>query len=249
MYFLRSWKDSLSLFLPSNFKLFFLVTIKCIIQAYKNLFKYFWWLIFATGAVDFWFSRYALNSRSHTVVVLSALAVVVVWFVYYFMVYLTIRPSIKPKGYEYYTEYGIYFLYFALYSFITYIIRYLHQLAWYPYITEDLLIYLSPFLTFCILFLLDSDGSFSSACKSIWRGLKMWWYNLPFCTVAYTIFWLISYLLFMIVLQIFGAKSFLVSPIVSALLAPIALCFLNNFYVKRLHDQFTLYFPESIKEQ
>lgn len=261
MYLLRSWKDSLSLFLPSNFKLFFLVTVKCIVQVYKDLFKYFWWLILAVGIIDFWWLSFAIRTADYfiihygmytlSIVIANSISTILlgIWLLYYFVIYLTARPSLKPKGYEYYREYGIYFIYFILLSVIAGAMRHMSKVFSSGFHTFDLVIYLSPFLTFTILFLLDSDGRFSSACKSIWRGFKMWWYNLPFCITAYTIFWLISYLLFWLVLQIFGPKSILLSPIVSALLVPIPLTFLNNFYIKRLHDQFTLYFPESIKEQ
>ena len=249
MYLLRSWKDSLSLFLPSNFKLFFLVTVKDSIQVYKDLFKYFWWLILATSVVDYWFARYGTFLPNQTVVALTLFALLFLWFLYYFAIYLTIRPSMKPKGYEYYCEYGIYFIYFMVFSFIAYAHRYAYMAFWYPFAIIDFVIYLSPLLTFCILFLLDSDGSFKSAAQSVWRGIKMWFYNLPFCIIVFALFSSVAYLLFLMVFALFGIKSFLFSPIVSALLLPIPLTFLNNFYVKRLHDQFTLYFPESIKEQ
>lgn len=248
LYLLRSWKDSLSLFLPKNFKLFFLVTLKGIVQVYKNLFKYFWWLILATGVIDYVFARYG-NALSNSMVIGAGLSILLLlWFTFYFVQYLTIRPSLKPKGYEYYFEYGIYFLYFILYSLIAYVIRYAYQALWYPFVVADLLIYLSPLLTFCILFLLDSDGTFVSALYSVVRGFKMFLYNLPFCIIFYSFFWIATYVLFITIFSVFGPQSFLLSAIVAALLTPIPLCFLNNFYIKRLHDQFGLYYPETIKE-
>src|SRR5260221_7807584 len=43
MTLVQSWIDSLTLLKPKNAHLFIMVTIKSIIEAYKLLFKYFWW--------------------------------------------------------------------------------------------------------------------------------------------------------------------------------------------------------------
>lgn len=45
MQLLSAWKESLLLFKPSNFKLFFLVTLKSCIDTLKVWFRYWWWLI------------------------------------------------------------------------------------------------------------------------------------------------------------------------------------------------------------
>lgn len=38
-----SWRESLSLFKPKNFKLFALITLKTIGQVFRLLLTYFWW--------------------------------------------------------------------------------------------------------------------------------------------------------------------------------------------------------------
>ena len=45
MYFLRSWKESLLVFIPKNFKNFMLVTLKNAMSVYAHLAYNFWWLL------------------------------------------------------------------------------------------------------------------------------------------------------------------------------------------------------------
>ncbi len=49
MYVLHAWKSSLQIFIPSNFKLFLLVTLKTIVSTFKKYLKYGWPFIL-TGA-------------------------------------------------------------------------------------------------------------------------------------------------------------------------------------------------------
>lgn len=272
IYLLQSWKDSLRIFLPVNFKLFFLVTLKTIIQVYKKLFTHFWWLLVVTAISDYAYARYAPQAFWY------GLGLLFLWLMLLFCMYLVIRPSIKKKGFEYYIQYGkhfIYFLFFSLFIFIipniyiafanriAFLVAHLSRALYilmlpfllFPifitfFITLDFLFtYVSPLLTFTILFLLDSDGSFKNAFRSLKRACKMVCYNYPFCFIFFAFFFLITLGLYKVSAVLFGTQMYALSPVLAMLLLPIPLCILNNFYVKRLHDQFTLYFPETVKEQ
>jgi len=52
MQLLQSWKESLAIFAPKNFKLFFLVTLKAILETFVALFRYCWapLLLFLVGS-------------------------------------------------------------------------------------------------------------------------------------------------------------------------------------------------------
>jgi hypothetical protein len=96
--------------------------------------------------------------------------------------------------------------------------------------------------------MLDSTGSISDVWHSVVRAFKMMIYNYPFCIIMFIIFILCSVLGQMTVAYYFGVSSFLLSSLVANLILPIPLCILTNFYIKRLHDQFGLYYPETVKE-
>lgn len=268
-YLLSSWKESLSLFSPKNAKLFILVTIKTILQSYKLILKHLWWLLLLSTALDIVYARY-FDIQSYFV-----LLPLFSWFLTIFFMYLIIRPSMKQKGFGYYKDYIKYFIYFILLTIITSLLFYLlplpirflitqffwpHQFIFaYIYgllITSILLLlphnlvplYVSPLLTFMILFMLDSDGKIMSFLRSIIRGIKMAFYNYPFCLILFALFTLVSFLVQLSIYWLFGPESMFHSPLFSTLILPIPLSIWTNFYTKRLHDQFGLYYPETIKD-
>lgn len=272
-YFFRSWRDSLSLFLPKNAKLFFLVTLKTIIESYKIILRDLWWLFALSFGLELIYSRYFPQN------IIFCLAALLSWFITIFIMYLIIRPSMKRKEWEYYNDYWRYFFCFICFSVLAYIIPYgllyfgskiaiwtqkvhmLFYLILVPFLLIPLLlsflvhpallsIYASPLLAFVILFFLDTPGMVKDAFKSMARGFKMILYNYPFCFLIFLLFFAGSLLSQWIVLHFFGPCSVaahLISPI-SNLLLPIPLSILTNFYTKRTHEQYGLYYPETIKE-
>lgn len=263
-YFFRSWKESLSLFMPRNAKLFFLVTLKSIVESYKLIGAHLWWLFLASSILDLAYSYY-FSSASYFCLIP------------FFGMYLIIRPSMKRKSFDYYKDYIFKFGYFVFFSIIAYIvseslsvignhaaslIHIIHPLFYILFLPvllipvlitflmppEIIILYVSPLLTFLILFMLDSNGGIKNVLKSMIRAFKMIIYNYPFCIIMFAIFVSISLGSTLALICLFGRHSFLLSPIISNALLPIPLCILTNFYTKRLHDQFGLYFPETVKE-
>jgi hypothetical protein len=270
-YFFRSWKESISLFIPKNAKLFFLVTLKSIIESYKLIALHIWWLFGISYLTDVLYSRYCDIKSYFCIVPLLS------WFFTIFFIYLIIRPSIKRKGWNYYKDYLVRFPYFVLFSVIAFLIpillflisktvvfwtasiNWVFYMLFLPFLILSLLIsfliapdvvtlYTSPLLTFLILFMLDGNGSISDILRSIIRACKMIIYNYPFCIIMFIIFIVCSVLGRMTVAYFFGINSFLLSSLVANLILPIPLCILTNFYIKRVHDQFGLYYPETVKE-
>jgi hypothetical protein len=270
-YFFRSWKESVSLFIPKQARLFFLITLKSIIESYKLIALHLWWLFGLSYLTDILYSRYfGIKSYFCIVPLLS-------WFLTIFFIYLIIRPSIKRKGWSYYKDYLGRFAYFVLFSIIaflipillllignkiafwTFSISWIFYMLFLPFLIVPLLIsflvapqvvalYTSPLLTFLLLFMLDSNGSISDVFQSIIRAFKMVIYNYPFCIIMFIVFIVCSTIGQMLIVQFFGINSFLLSSLVTNLILPIPLCILTNFYIKRLHDQFGLYYPETVKE-
>jgi len=107
------------------------------------------------------------------------------------------------------------------------------------------------------LFYLDSRGSFFDAVISFWRACKMILYGLPFLLVLVLIVYLIYFLLplpyFLTLYLLVKFLPFMISVKTILLLASLmkhvfilssvpVIAMVANFYTKRLHDQFTLYF-------
>ena len=240
-------------------------------QSYKLIVLHLGWLFLATALLDLSYSRFCPNL--HYLCILPLIG----WFATIFGMYLIIRPSIKRKGWDYYKDNWLKFIYFIFFSIIAYSIPialllignkivYLTQnihttfyILFLPFLLIPILVtflmppdlivlYVSPLLTFLILFMLDGDGSIKNIAQSIIRALKMMIYNYPFCILVFSLFVVCSVSYTVLVVNFLGRDSFLLSPIISNAFLPISLCILTNFYVKRLHEQFGLYYPETIKE-
>lgn len=241
MYLFESWKASLALFFPKNAHLFALVTLKRIAQSYSIIFRDLWWLIITAIVLEIMNVYY--------------LYLATIWTVAIFIFYLIIRPSIKRKSWDYYKDYGkhsllfiimtLIFIFNILYILILfYLVRVIHINYFIVHAVLLLpggFVYLSPWLSFILLFLLDSPITFTNFFKSWVRGTKMVVYNYPFCFIVVG--------LLMLIAQAFSLLFYEINYyFIAALALPIGLCLWTNFYTKRLHDQFSLYFPETLKE-
>jgi hypothetical protein len=117
--------------------------------------------------------------------------------------------------------------------------------------------YLSPIIFFTILFYLDSNGSIVQVFKSLVHGFKMAIYNYPFCILNFIILLLgtlignlIIFFIDLYLIQFLGFYMGYITTLFKLIpwCLPIPLCFFTNFYTKRIHDQFDLYYPSVIKE-
>ncbi len=277
----QSWKESLSVFAPKNAKLFFLVTIKRILESYKFILLHVGWLILLTIAAELWYNRYSMVHGHSYFLLIPLLG----WFFVFFLMYLIIRPSIKRKSFHYYKDYKKHFLSFIVLSLLFFIFavifgysivtaskwlvlhlfkdQALPQAIIVAYLIlmrtataiflfslpfANIPLYVAPLLTFWILFMLDNNGGIKALWQSIVRGCKMVWYNYPFCFIMFGLFCIFWYGIDMIIIWLFGAPCFFYLPFIYNLLLPIPISIFTNFYTKRIHEQFGLYYPETIKE-
>ena len=225
MTLVQSWKDSVQLLKPKNFKLFAMVTIKSIIEAYKLYFKYFWWLL---AVMLLFFLCITPDSLVHSVALLSF--VHIIYGLLFLGVCFITRPSILQKDYSYLrTQFkkNLWNVLFIPLLFIS------------PY---------SPWSVFLILFFADSEGGFKKFLLSMWNALKMMIYNLPLILVI-TLF-LVMVNGFFYIPILFLNYLYFIAPLrylftaIGAFLMPITICTYTNIYIKRLHDQFDLYFKQ-----
>lgn len=236
MRILQSWAESLTILKPKNFKLFLLVTLKSIVETYKILFTKFWPVSSALLL-----AMYCLLYVHDTIANRAVISLYTIFFGFFsilflFLIFLMVRPSISQKNWHYVLRYWQHFLFFFVTCVMITLIFMLTKKV--PFFNFLLLVgyygcQASPLFVIVTGFLLDSDGSEKSMIYSCWRGLKFCLFNYPFCLFGFLFFYYSFY-----VLSSFGVWY------VSILLWPLPVCFFINFYVKRLHEQFDVYFEQ-----
>lgn len=269
MQLFQLWKESLVLFAPKNFKLFLLVTLNTIVQIGKALVRYCWAPLLLFFAMDLFVAEplYGLSGTLGG----AQVVLVLIRSMMLFLVFLAARPSMLRKGYWYFASYWYYWFYVALYALlrlvlqatlVSYLSEHTHFLwgIWsfiWPFFAMNLA---TPLYAYYILFLLDSSGSIFAACASLWRALKMMWYNLPAVFLIHAI----GYVCGLLVANLISVPLHYVSRWVDYLLSVSSLsllislgalvfaiiwaAFVTNFYIKRLYDQCGLYFETKEKE-
>jgi hypothetical protein len=237
MTLVQAWIDSLTLLKPKNLQLFAMVTLKSIVEAYKLMFKYFWWVILLIELcyVVLLFSLYPMT------IMWSYLLVIRLAFWLYqlllFAVCTITRPSIVKKDCAYFRSQFFSFFYFAI--LLLFLPR---EISSTPF---------SAWTVFLLLFFLDSEKGPKHFLFSMWNALKMIVFNFPLMLCVYAAMWLlnivVSGFIFAIV-ELVGTNPFilqclgLLQSLLIVLLLPIGVCIYANIYIKKLHDQFDLYF-------
>jgi len=238
MTLIQSWVDSLTLFKPKNFQLFAMVTIKSIMQAYKILLYYFWWvmLLIAICAVAPRFIQlhdYAFANVQYK----NLFFVTSCWLfeLFFLAACFSTRPSILQKDSQYFIaqfkKIILFWIFMPLFSW--------SSAAYYGYI-------------FTVLFFADSEGGPKNFLLSLWNALKMIVFNFPLIMILGGIIYGSGWIGGQYLAQILIARGIPVYPqwflfvnLIGALLLPIGVCIYTNIYIKRLHDQFDLYFSKS----
>ncbi len=268
--FFASWLQSLRIFAPAHGKLFFLVTLKTIIETYGILIKKFWWLFLLCVGTDIVYKTYAFTPTLYQ-------AIGIIWFLAWcllgFVTFLTIRPSISLKNYQYYGDHGMYYGYFVLFTMISRFAWPVIVLMLKPVFEWSLIgsiiikffalpflvapfsliptIYASPFLMVLIFFSLDISLNFFAQLQIVYRSIKMVFYNYPFFIIigmVSTASWLLmrnmlfSSLKYALLFSIDANILYIVSNDLAKLILPIFFCFVSNFYIKQVHEQFKRYF-------
>lgn len=228
MQFLTSWRDCLLVLKPDNAKLFGLVTLNA--------------TRFTLGSI----CRYGL------LLVLSLVACIIYtdthWFmlpvvallISLFTVYLAARPSTLRKDCSYFLGYGKYLIWFSLFFIAWLFMMCAVSLSGIPCWFRQLPLYAPffPFFSITVAFLCDTDGSFVAALRSIGRGFLFVFYNLPICVVICAFFLGLAQLVYTLLPDTLAA-------LVLIALWPLAICTYINLYVKRVHDQFSVYFGKA----
>jgi hypothetical protein len=248
MQLLHAWRDSLSLLAPSNLKLFLMVSLKSVIEAYKVFFKNWWWWVFGLfgalliiiGLAFFELTGYSKVARS-IFFVLIAIFNLFSWGIFV----LAARPSVAIKNYTYFKHY----FWPLLLVVVMWAILLVSStsltvfLATNNYILQIILFVLSghiSLLTFLwTFFWFDSDKRPRSAWISFTRALEMFVYNYPLFIIFF-----ITYFIGIILLVLLSYLIWPVDFISHFFINSVAICLLMNLYIKKLHEQPDLYFNQ-----
>ncbi|MCX5922605.1 MAG: hypothetical protein NTX86_04745 [Candidatus Dependentiae bacterium] len=260
MQLLDVWKNTLTLYKPQNLKLFFLVTLKSVVETYKIMVGTFWPLVVGCSAIMIisgillkpWIpivlvSGEIPDSVSLLTVLLLMLAVIapfLSFYYLYFLMYLIARPSVDLKDYAYLKQYCRYFFWFLIVFVLPF-----------EFPIKAIVLFLGFFTDYFTFFYLDSHGGFYTLFPSIKRAGKMLLYTLPvvipLIVLSYAYAFGIKFLFW------FGSveesiKAFLACPLAMSLFVfidifivqPISICVMSNLYTKYLHENFELYFEQ-----
>ncbi len=239
-----SWTESLEALKPQSLGKFILLALRTLMQVYTALpFAWFFPTALLAGVL---FSNLSLIYAFYVVLVARAA-----------------RPSVEYKRTHYWghfmpTDWVIFvfvYLWQALPSIAVvadnrYLLDLYHLLAklfllegheWFagPPHFEAIAPFLSPFTIIWVLFMLDTQKTFIQYVKSFFRALGMMIYNYPFFLVTYAALRLTLAGGFFLSRYIPAPVGWLV---LLAVVLPLYIAFITNFYVKRLHDQLGLYY-------
>jgi hypothetical protein len=236
MQIVTSWRESVLLLWPSNFKIFFLISLRALGIAIKTMIIYWWPLL-----ITFW--AQSILSKTYNISIHALMHGLLL-----FILLASLRASAGQKNYSYF---GMIFLKGWI-PLLVAILYFIIGLSIQPFsILGQFLFYfgwtigiLYP-LIFFILFVTDSDGLSSSLLLSAQRALTMWIYNMPWlCAIAGSCAlgeWILFFLGTTFAHSL-GSVVLITSHILLALLYGLEISLLTNFYIKRLHEQLEHYY-------
>ena len=232
----QSWIESLKLFLPDNFSKLFLVTIKTTRDSYYYLFTYFGWAILLEAIIEY-------SDMGGLISFLFQLTGILLRALIFFGILCAIRPTIEQKKISYFlNKIKNYFLLYLIGAFLLQGILFLtliylfvsqKQYDFHASYSTWILDYMVNFiLIFYTLFLIDNRLSFGAIIYAIIRSLKMLVYNLPFCGIVAVIMGFIYTFL----------NTRIHYSVLQIVILPFFIALVTNFYIKRVHEQFKVYY-------
>jgi hypothetical protein len=250
----QQWQHSLEVFIPENLKPFFLVSINAFLKASTSFFLYFWWLLLLP----------CFLSLNPILVFGFNFNWLLIWrAILWFLIFLSVRPSIDLKTPHYYVSYAPRLFGFGILILLVGIIQgVIFRLdAWLPipilawlvervlFIFHNLVAFIlipSPWLLFGGYFFLDRYASVRTLVDTPLRAFKMLSYTYPFCLISV-----------LVLIPLFFVGDFTIA-LVTQFLPTTIRCIINNLfitlyhifiaswfstiYIKRAHEDFALYF-------
>lgn len=243
MELIQSWRESLALLKPPQVKILLFVTVKALKELFTNPYSLLVIVLLGitTTFSEIYYNFHELTRGSSIFFLISAALSIILTL----LLILYIRPSVMPKNRFYFLHYWRHLLYIlVLYAAFLILFIFFPSVMTYGSIVWLLL------STIWILFFCDRNATLKTFGHSLVRGVLMIVYNAPVLIII-TIVWYALYIIFFAtILYIVRIRSeyllFAVFALNIIIFYPIWYCMMNTMYVKRLHDQFSLYFGRPI---
>lgn len=236
---IRSWRESVAVFVPKNFKLFFLAVLNTFVQSLVPFLLYFG--IFIIGAL----APLGLNNTflqdSYNVTLIAFLVSAFSIMTISFGMYVTVRPSVARKNARYFLGFGLHFIWFVIFELLLRILNASIELTvGYTVRLFVQALIISPFVVYFYFFLLDSRPNFVQQLRNLKSALMFVLYNLPFCLISGFLFFVLPH--FVSSQMIFPGRSiialYLLIWIFTSLFTFSWFCVM---YTKRVYEQYELY--------
>ena len=252
--FKASWLESFDLLRYDSINTLLLVSLKTLITVYRSL-LYAWFLPF-TLLIGLVLTIPRLLAAFYITLIIRAARpsitfkdmhywqqrIIADWVLFFFVVIISYIPRMmRDADILTQTELAAY----TIYEFILKIF-FLAEYFWVPG-AEHLGVFtsfLSPFLIIWMLFFFDAQHSFWTPIESFVRALGMFLYNYPFFLVTYAVMRALLILGYLLVSSLgdFPVLSWGAFLLLFGVVVPYWICFTTNFYIKRMHEQFSLYY-------
>ncbi|HTM06046.1 MAG TPA: hypothetical protein VL201_02300 [Patescibacteria group bacterium] len=249
------WKNSLALLKKDMLLLLLYSWYKLTIQVYKDLLFYFWWLV--VPFLGFFIYSQIYGDQASVSTALGGIFFLVIQYIVLFFA----RPTLEKKDTNYVIKKGSSYIFSVAITFFLYKLS-MNMVAWIiavtsmPFILLNVQLFSGLFLSllnffkgielslwvWVLLFLLDSRGSIKDCFKAIWHGYKMVFFNVPI-SIFLAGFLIISYYAIALV-DTYFSPSF--QGVLYLVLLPVAITLIVTVYIKRVHDQCSLFFGRSI---
>ena len=237
MNLIQSWKESLRLFERQNLKSFLMVTVKAFVDVYGVINRPLtsWGNWAALGVIICLVLLTNFIKMLH-LVGFAGIVLNVIFHFLFFIFCLAMRPSTDIKDLNYFRSYlkrywiflaGMIVLGFVRVHFVSVPLIFI----WY---------------VFSVLFAFDSRSAAGDSLRALQNGFRMVIYNLPICAVLWLIFkiindFILSYCI-AFTLEYFGGLT--MAAILYIFFVPIEVALITNLYIKFVHSQSSLYFPQ-----
>ena len=233
---IQSWKESLRLFERENLKSFLMVTGKTFVDVYgainRPLTSWGNWTALGIIAVLILLTNFI---KMLHLVGFTGLILNVMFHFLFFIFCLAMRPSTDIKDMAYFRSYLQRYWILLVGMIGLGIVR--------------VLIISVPFVfiwyVFSVLFAFDSNGSGDDVLKALKNGFMMLLYNVPVCIALWATFLIINFILDRFIFFVSGYFGGLtMAAILYIVFVPIEVALITNLYIKFVHGQSSLYFPQ-----
>ncbi len=236
MNLIQSWKESLRLFERQNLKSFLMVTGKTFIDVYgvinRPLTSWGNWI--SLGVIVCLVVLTNFIKMLH----LIGLPIIILNVMFHFLFFifcLAMRPSTDIKDMDYFRSYLQRYWILLVGMIGLGIVRVLTISVPFVFI----------WYVFFVLFAFDSNGSGNDVVKALKNGFMMLLYNFPVCVLLWITFLIINFILdgfIFFALGYFGGLT--MAAILYIFFVPIEVALITNLYIKFVHGQSSLYFPQ-----